>query len=104
MLNSVSFLEFIDTSAGIHELLSSRKEGMALAADIHFQNLDVLRRARFESFPASAHHGNLVIVGMNFGFHILTSLKLVFALKKHKSLYPFPALSSTVFKGKRKIL
>ena len=69
MLNSVSFLEFIDASAGIHELLSSREERMTFTADIHFQNVDVFRRARLERFATSANDGNFVIIRMNFVFH-----------------------------------
>jgi hypothetical protein len=65
LLNSVSFFEFIDASAGIDKLLPSGEEGMAFAADIHFQNLNVLRRTCFEGLAASANDGNFVILRMN---------------------------------------
>lgn len=48
-LHSVSFLELIDTSTGINQFLFASKERMAIAANIHFQNVAVFRRSRFES-------------------------------------------------------
>ena len=72
LLNSVSFLEFIDASAGIHEFLPAREEGMAFAADIHFQNVNILRRTRFEGLAACADDGYFVIFRMNSRFHFLS--------------------------------
>lgn len=69
MLNSVSFLEFIDAPAGINKLLSAREEGMAFAADINFQYVNVFRRTRLERFATSANNGYFMILRMNVRFH-----------------------------------
>ena len=81
-LNTVSLLEFIDTPAGIHELLSSREEGVALAADIDFQNVHVLSGTGFKGFSARADHGYFAVFGMNIRFHssYLTEYKLKYDL------------------------
>ena len=102
MLNSVSFLEFIDASAGIDELLSSRKERMAFAANIHFQNLYVFGRARFERFATSAYHGYFVIIRMNIRLHT-NSPRIVFfrILSYYNSVFPVRQL---ILKVKRKNL
>ena len=67
--DSVSFLELIHTPAGINQLLPAREEGVALAADIHFQRIDVLGRTRLERFAACADDRYLVILGMNVLLH-----------------------------------
>ena len=78
MLNSVSFLEFIDASAGIHEFLSTREEGMTLTADIYFQNFNGFRRTRFERLATSADDGYFMIFRMNIASH--TSHLAVFVI------------------------
>ena len=65
----VSFLELIDASAGIDELLASRKEGMAFAANIHLHHVHVLRGARLERLAAGADDRHLMIFGMNVRLH-----------------------------------
>ena len=69
MLNSVSFLELVDSAACIYEFLSAGEEGMAFAANIHFQRISFLGRAGLERRPARTGHRDLVIIGMNIGFH-----------------------------------
>lgn len=69
MLNSVSLLKFIDATAGIDQLLLTREIRMAFAADIHFNNVDVLCGARLESFPAGALNRNNLIFRMDVRFH-----------------------------------
>lgn len=68
-LHSVSFLELIDTSTGIHQLLFAREERMAIAANIHFQNVPVFRRSRLERGSASTDYCYFVIFGMYISFH-----------------------------------
>ena len=68
-LKTISLFELIDTSTGINQLLLAREERMAVAANIHFHNVAVLRRTRFESSSTSASYSYFVIFGMNIRFH-----------------------------------
>ncbi len=68
-LDTVSFLELIYTSAGIDQFLPTRKERMALAANIHFHDFGVLRRTQFKGFAAGAYDRHFVVFGMNIRFH-----------------------------------
>ena len=68
-LHTVSFLELIDTSTGINQLLLARKERMAVAADIHFQYVAFFRRTRFEGSAARASNRYFVIFGVYISFH-----------------------------------
>ena len=77
-LHTVSLLEFIDTSTGINLLLLARKEGVAIAANIHFQHFTIFRRTGFESSTTCASHSYFVIFGMYFSLHIFTSLFVFF--------------------------
>ena len=70
-LHTVSFLEFIDTSAGINQFLLARKEGVATAANIHFKNVSLFRGSRLECGTAGADNRYFVIFRMNIGFHNL---------------------------------
>ena len=76
-LDTVSFLELINTAARIDKLLLAGKEGMALVADIHFKRFDVLGSTCLESCAASAYYRNFVIVRMYIGLHIFTSLLIL---------------------------
>ena len=74
-LNAVSLLELVNAAAGIDELLTTRKEGVTLAANIHLHDFHVFRGTRLERLAASADDRHLVVIGMNFGLHdFLTSL------------------------------
>lgn len=68
-LHSVSFLKLIDTSTGINQLLLTCKERVAIAANIHLQNVPFLRGTRLESRTASADNRYFVIFGMYISFH-----------------------------------
>ena len=68
-LHSVSFLELIDTSAGIHQLLLAREERMAVAANIHLHDVPVFRGSRLERSAAGTNYRYFVIFGMYIGFH-----------------------------------
>ena len=81
MLNSVSFLELVDSAACIYEFLSAGEEGMALAADIHFERISFLSRTGFEGRTARAGDSDLVIIGMYIGFHRFTSLLRFLSLR-----------------------
>src|SRR3954452_24317969 len=60
-------LEAVDPSAGVHELLAARVEGMAVRADL---DVDLaLRRAGRELVPAGAADVRLDVLGMDFGLH-----------------------------------
>ncbi len=69
LLHTVSFLEFIDTTTGINQLLLARKERMAIAANIYFQNVAFFRRTRLERRTASADYRYFVIFRMDISFH-----------------------------------
>lgn len=71
LLNIVSFLKLIHTTAGIDKFLLAGKERMTLVTDIHFQRFNVLRGTRLEGSAASAYNRNFVIFGMYFGLHLL---------------------------------
>ena len=68
-LHTVSFLEFIDTTTGINQLLLTREEGMAVAANINLHNVAVFRRASLERSSTSASYSYFVIFGMNISLH-----------------------------------
>ena len=74
MLNSVSFFELIDSAACIYEFLPTGEEGMAFAANVHFEGVSFFCRTGLEGSPASARHRYLMIIGMYIGFHTFTSL------------------------------
>lgn len=101
--NTVSFLELIHTTAGIHKLLSARKERVAFAANIHFENFDVLRRARSKGCPARAYDLYVVVLRMNVLLHInhLSLDEIVFYIRL---LYLFFTRSSTDFSRQTKKL
>src|SRR5690606_21849726 len=65
---AVLLLELADPSGSVDDLLLAGIEGMAGRADLHVQLL-VQGRARLEGVAAGAHHLDLVILGMNAGFH-----------------------------------
>ncbi len=67
LLETVFFVELIHASAGIHELLLSGIERMALGADF---NSDVLLRgSRLYDGAAGAFDGGLLVVGMYSFLH-----------------------------------
>src|SRR5581483_11885921 len=60
-------LEALDPSAGVHELLLARVEGVALGADLDVQLR--LGRMDLERVPAGARHRGEHIFGMDTGLH-----------------------------------
>ena len=80
-LHTVSLFKFIDTSTGINQLLFAREEGVAVAADIHFQHFAILRRAGFKRSAASARNRYFMIIGMNVRFHLFSPRCSLFSLQ-----------------------
>ena len=68
-LHTVSFLELIDTTTGIHQLLLAREERMAIAANIHFHDVPLFGGARLEGSSARTDYCYFVIFGMYISFH-----------------------------------
>jgi len=66
----VLFGEAFDAAGGVHELLLAGEEGMAARADFDLEGVALDGRTSREIVPASAVHGNSVIVGVNTGFHV----------------------------------
>lgn len=88
-LHTVSFLEFIDTSAGINQFLLARKEGVATAANIHFKNVSLFRGSRLECGTAGADNRYFVIFRMNIGFHNLSPRSKVLSCIRCFSIIAF---------------
>ena len=80
-LHAVSFLEFIDTSAGVDQLLLAREERMAVAANIHFQNVPLFRGTRLEGGAARTDYRHFVIFGMYIGLHASHLAVLVLSIQ-----------------------
>lgn len=99
MLNSVSFFELIDSAACIYEFLPTGEKGMAFAANIHFDGIAFFGRAGLKGGPACTRYRHLVIVGMYFGFHRITSLTLTFFIKMLNHYILFRPASQTDFGG-----
>ena len=62
-----TFLETINTTASINQLLLAGIEGMALGADIHFHFF--LCGTRLKSFTAYAANHTLAVLGMDVFLH-----------------------------------
>ena len=62
-----TFLETINTTASIYQLLLAGIEGMALGADIHFHFF--LSGTRLKSFTAYAANHTLAVLGMDVFLH-----------------------------------
>ena len=62
-----TFLETINTTASIYQLLLAGIEGMALGADIHFHFF--LSGTRLKSFTAHAANHTLAVLGMDVFLH-----------------------------------
>jgi len=69
LLNSELLLEFVDTTAGINQLLSAGVEGMALGTNFHVQIL--LGGAGLELGAAGADDLGRSVVGMDSVFHYI---------------------------------
>lgn len=72
-LNTVSFFEFVYSSAGVDEFLLTREVRVALRANIYLDNVNLFGRTGNEGFAASALNFHLMILGMNIRFHAITS-------------------------------
>ena len=77
ILNTVSFLKFINAPAGINKFLFTGKERMAFRADINLDNVYVLSGTGAESRAASALNGYQLVGRMNIFFHTITSQSLL---------------------------
>ena len=60
----VSFLEFINASAGIDKFLLASKERMAFTANIYFNYVGIFSRTCLESFTTSTLNGDNFIIWM----------------------------------------
>ena len=63
-----SFLELINTSAGVNKLLLTGEEGVALGANFN-SHLAALGGTGNNSFAASALNDTLYVIGMDSAFH-----------------------------------
>ena len=72
-LLAVTTVEFINTSARLDLLLFAGVEGMALRANVEFDNVALLGGAGYEGCAASANRGCLMIIGMYILFHVRIS-------------------------------
>ena len=72
-LLAITFVEAIDASCGIDQLLFSGKERMASGTDFDVQ-VTFASRAGLESFAASAGDRDFNVFGVNSWFHLLHSL------------------------------
>ena len=79
-LHTVSFLELIDTSTGIHQLLFAGKERMAFGANL---NVDIgFGRTCYESVSAVAGYSCLIVVRMDsFAHDFHLSIFLYFSIR-----------------------
>jgi hypothetical protein len=80
-----SFLELVDASAGINQLLTSSKERVAFRTDIHVHI--ALDRTGLESFAAGTLDIGFDVLGMNALFHCFTSHR---KMRRGSSLLPRP--------------
>jgi hypothetical protein len=65
----VFFLELLDSSLGIKDLLFAGEERMTLRADVE---MDVFAcRARYKGFAARARHFDFLVLRVNACFHVL---------------------------------
>jgi len=65
---SVFLAELVDPAGGIHDLLLSRIEGMAVGADFDLQVVSQ-SRPRLERVAAGAAHVDFFVFRMRVGFH-----------------------------------
>lgn len=79
-LHTVSFLELINTSAGIDKLLLAGKERMTFGADIYLNNVNVFGSSGFKGLTASALHLNYLVIRMNVLLHIKHLVLIVTSL------------------------
>src|SRR5262249_8183665 len=87
----VFFLEPLDPSGAVNQLLFSREEGMAVGTDFQMQNIALESRSCLESVATRADYGNIAVLRLNARFHetpsvnkpvsILTARSITFNLK-----------------------
>ena len=66
---SYFLVETLNAAGGIHKLLLSGEERVAVGADFDAQQIAFDGRARGERVPAGAVHSDSVVVRVNIGFH-----------------------------------
>src|SRR6185312_14671579 len=64
----VLLAELVDAAGGVHDLLLTRVEGVAVRADLDLQIMPQ-GRARLEGVAAGAADGNLFVLGVGGRFH-----------------------------------
>ena len=99
-LHTVSFLELINTSAGIDKLLLAGKERMTFGADIYLNNVNVFGSSGFKGLTASALHLNYLVIRMNVLLHIKHLVLIVTSLffRCRMLLYYRFRYKSTIFR------
>ena len=75
-LNSVTFFELVYTTTGVYKFLFAREIGMTFIADINFDGIALFGRTSRKFIAASAFYGYFMIIGMNFGFHQYSPLRI----------------------------
>jgi len=66
---AIAVVELFDSAAGVHELLLTREEGVALIADINGDDISLLRSAGLKGITASANDFYSSVLGMDRFFH-----------------------------------
>ena len=61
--------EFVDSPGGIHDFLLSGIERVAGRAGVHIEGARLQSRPGSERITATAGHGDVLVSGMNVGFH-----------------------------------
>src|SRR5271169_5846749 len=64
----VLLAKFVDAATGVHDFLLAGVKRMAVRADFYLQVVSD-GRASLELIPASASDGDVMVFGMNAGFH-----------------------------------
>ena len=73
----VTLVELVDTAAALGALLVAGVERVALVANFDSVRIPFFGRTGFKRRAASARYRNLVVIGMNIGFHCRIVLLLI---------------------------
>jgi hypothetical protein len=73
---AIFLAEFIDAPSGVHNLLCTRIERVALGADFNVQGRFAEYGLGLEAVTATARYGDLLVIWMYFCFHFISSLEV----------------------------
>jgi len=74
LIDTVSLVKLIYSTAGVNKFLLAREKRMTFAANFNFDGIRIFRRTRFKGFAASAHYRNFVIIRMYVFLHKISPL------------------------------